>query len=90
MWHRAGRGGLARNGDFWYPVRLIQYEKTEKTWLVRWWRGCSFEVLGTVSAGSITAVSELDVVDSLWRDRISRRKVRVCTAKLGLINDELM
>ena len=72
-----GRGGLARNGDFWYPVRLIDHKEPEKVWLVRWWRECQFEQPSTVLPGSITAVAESDIVDSLWGDRTARRKIRV-------------
>jgi len=75
---RSGRGALAHVGDSWYPVRLIQYKEAERTWLVRWWRGCFIEPLGSTVPGSITAISESDVVDSLWGDRMGRRKVRVC------------
>ena len=66
MLHRVGRGALARIGNFWYPIRLIQYKEKEKVWLVRWWRGCSFEAPESLAlVGSITAVSESDIVDSL-------------------------
>jgi len=77
-WSRAGRGALARNGEFWYPVRVIQYQTAEKSWLVRWWRGCSFEPKMTdIHPGSISAVPEPDIVDSLWGDRVGRRNIRV-------------
>ena len=80
IWGRPGRGGLARIGEFWYPVRLIESHADEK-WLVRWWRGCSFDPDNTgtvtVAPGSITAVPEDDIVDSLWGDRGGRRKIRV-------------
>jgi len=78
---RAGRGALAHKGEFWYPVRLIQYQAADKSWLVRWWRGCSFEPDSsdrkTIAPGSVSAVPELDIVDSLWGDRVGRRKTRV-------------
>jgi hypothetical protein len=88
--NRVGRGALAHSGDFWYPVRLIQYKEKEKSWLVRWWRGCSFDAPDPLAlAGMITAVSESDIVDSLWRDRMGRRKIRVSAhywTHLGSIN----
>lgn len=69
---------MAQSGDFWYPVRVIQYRSKEKMWLVRWWRECSFEAPESLTlGGSITAVSESGIVDSLWGDRMSRRKIRV-------------
>ena len=49
---------LARVGDFWYPVRLIQYKEKEKSWLVRWWRGCSFVAPG-ISADKIDPTLQL-------------------------------
>jgi len=83
IWSRAGRGALARNGEFWYPIRLIQYLEADKSWLVRWWRGCSFEPdssgMVTIAPGSTSTVPELDIVDSLWGDRVGRRKIRVST-----------
>jgi len=77
IWNRAGRGGLAKNGDFWYPIRLIDHKKAEKVWFVRWWRECRFEAPNAVAPGSISAVSESEIVDSLWGDQKERRKIRV-------------
>ena len=73
------RGGLAHNGDFWYPVRLIQHHEKEKTWSVHWWKGCDFGVLPSaiIIPGSITQIQEGDIVDSLWGDRMVRRAIRV-------------
>jgi hypothetical protein len=45
--------------------------------MVRWWRECQFEQPNTVIPGTITAVAESDIVDSLWGDRTARRKIRV-------------
>ena len=73
-----GRGGLARHGDFWYPVRLIDHKKAEKRWLVRWWRENQFEE-PTIAPGSVSAVADSDIVDSLWGNQVERRKIRVCT-----------
>jgi len=77
---RAGRGGLARNGEFWYPVRLMQHHEKEQTWSVRWWKGCDFGVSPTsttIIPGSITQTQEVDIVDSLWGERTARRAIRV-------------
>ena len=65
--------------EFWYPVRLIQYNEKEKEWSVRWWRGCDFgpSLAPAVASGSITSVKECDIVDSLWGDRTARRAIRV-------------
>lgn len=76
---RSGRGALARYGDFWYPVRLIQYLKPSKKWRIRWWRECSiFDKAGIqVESGSLMLIDEGDVVDSLWGHVKARRQVRV-------------
>ena len=72
---RPGIGALARHGQYWYPLRLILHKKNK--WNVRWqWGGCQFDEL-SVEPNSITAVSQQDVVDSLWNDHTSRRKIRV-------------
>ncbi|KAF8075742.1 hypothetical protein FPV67DRAFT_1648897 [Lyophyllum atratum] len=73
---RSGRGALARHGDYWYPVRLIQLEKDSKSWRVRWWRENIFELEGIVP-DSFTVVRLEDLVDSLWLDHNERRKIRL-------------
>jgi hypothetical protein len=79
---RAGRGALARYGDFWYPVRLIKYLEPSKKWRIRWWRECSFDmpVVGIASGSELlmpVLIDERDVVDSLWGNAKARRKIRV-------------
>ena len=71
-----GRGALARYGDFWYPVRLIQYLKPSKKWRIRWWRECCFDK-EEIESGSMMLIDERDVVDSLWGIAKARRQVRV-------------
>ncbi|KAF8833214.1 hypothetical protein BDN67DRAFT_986172 [Paxillus ammoniavirescens] len=39
---RAGKGALVRQGKYWYPVRLIQFDAHQSGWLVRWWCLCKF------------------------------------------------
>ncbi|KAF5379487.1 hypothetical protein D9615_006638 [Tricholomella constricta] len=73
---KEGCGALARHGKFWYPVRLIQSEKMQSRWLVRWWRGCEFEESG-ITPDFYTLVPAIDLVDSLWMDRTERRKIRL-------------
>jgi len=73
---RSGCGALARQGDYWYPVRLIQPNETQTKWSVRWWKHCEFVANG-VEPGSITSVPTIDIVDALWMDRTGRRKIRV-------------
>jgi len=83
IWSRAGRGVLAHNGKFWYPIQLIQYQEADKSWLVRWWRGCSFEPdssgMVTIAPRLTSTVPELDIVDSLWGDQVGRQKIQVST-----------
>ncbi|KAF5323682.1 hypothetical protein D9619_012867 [Psilocybe cf. subviscida] len=73
---RAGKGALAKHGEFWYPVRLIQHLKEEKCWRVKWWRGCKFSTNG-IQEGSMSDVPENLIVDSLWRNQDERRKRRL-------------
>ncbi|CAA7270203.1 unnamed protein product [Cyclocybe aegerita] len=68
----SGCGALARNGDFWYPVRLIQKAK----WKVRWWRSCLF-MDDKIQPDSTTLVEQGDIVDELWDDRAARRQIRL-------------
>ncbi|KAF9552882.1 hypothetical protein CPC08DRAFT_767975 [Agrocybe pediades] len=72
---RAGRGALARIGDFWYPVRLI--EKSDSCWRVQWWRGNMFEPGVLETPGAASEVNHANLVDSLWMDRSARRKIRL-------------
>lgn len=73
---REGCGALARHGEFWYPVRLIDHKEDRKKWQVRWWRGCEFAADG-IEADSYTEVELTSLVDSLWSKRTERRKIRV-------------
>lgn len=72
-----GKGALVRLGTFWYPVRLIYYDKQKNTWLVRWWRGNKFEEQITVKPDTVTEVEMSVIVDSLWLDRTKRREIQV-------------
>ncbi|KAF4618104.1 hypothetical protein D9613_012649 [Agrocybe pediades] len=72
---RAGRGALARIGDFWYPVRLI--ERSDSCWRVQWWRGNIFEPGVLETPGAASEVNHGSLVDSLWMDRGARRKIRL-------------
>ena len=73
----AGRGALARHGDFWYPVRLIQ--RVDEDWWVQWWRETYFTSTSVV-AGGVSLVESTDIVDSLWLNCASRRTIRVGTS----------
>lgn len=67
----AGKGALAQFGDFWYPVRLIQ--KQRSSWRVKWWRGCQFNYPDEPSEW----IPESQIVDELWGDKRMRRTIRV-------------
>lgn len=76
---RAGRGALALHGKFWYPALVVQrYGHNLNSWVVRWWRGCQFELDGNqVEPGSTSIVSLGQIIDSLWLKQEERRKIRV-------------
>ncbi|KAF8956646.1 hypothetical protein BDZ97DRAFT_1925337 [Flammula alnicola] len=73
---RSGRGALARVGEFWYPVRLIQ--KVNDGWRVQWWRENKFIMDdGPQTPGAFSVVNSTEIVDSLWNDRPGRRAIRL-------------
>lgn len=76
-----GKGVLARNGEFWYPGRLIDrvFDEDESAtiWRIKWWRGCQSSS-DEVIAGASVMINEEDIVDSLYGKRDERRKIRVC------------
>lgn len=74
---RAGRGALVLHGKFWYPALVVQ-RSGPNAWIVRWWRGCQFELDGIrVEPGSTSIVNLGQIVDSLWLKRQERRQIRV-------------
>ncbi|KAF9030656.1 hypothetical protein BJ165DRAFT_1358700 [Panaeolus papilionaceus] len=72
---KAGRGALARFGTYFYPVRLVQ--KLDSGWIVRWWRGNEYSPDVLHQAVEISFVLLTDLHDALWRDRFTRRKIRL-------------
>jgi hypothetical protein len=76
---RAGRGALVLHGKFWYPALVVQrYGPNFNAWIVRWWRGCQFELDGIqAEPGSTSMVSLGKIVDSLWLKQEERRQIRV-------------
>ena len=67
-----------KQGEYWYPVQLIQPNGTCTKWKVRWWKHCEFKDSG-IKPDSITSIATTDIVDALWMDRTSQRKVHVST-----------
>ncbi|KAJ7572400.1 hypothetical protein C8J56DRAFT_1068918 [Mycena floridula] len=73
-----GKGVLARNGTFSYPVRLIQYFEDTDEWELVWWWGCEFHRTSTFgSPGGRSRVSTKCIVDELWGDLSGRRNIRL-------------
>ncbi|EKM79081.1 hypothetical protein AGABI1DRAFT_128246 [Agaricus bisporus var. burnettii JB137-S8] len=75
---RPGVGALCKLGDFHYPVRLLKYDASTKTWDVQWWRGCRF-----LSGGphrlpdDITSEPESSIADAHWGEPMARRDIRL-------------
>ena len=69
---RAGKGALARHGDYWYPVRLLQ-RMDGNHWQVARWRGNRYVDIQDAAA----LVKEEDLVDELQGDFEARRRIRV-------------
>ncbi|KAJ7580069.1 hypothetical protein C8J56DRAFT_795369, partial [Mycena floridula] len=73
-----GKGVLARNGTFSYPVRLIQYFEATDEWELVWWWGCEFHRTSTFgSPGGRSRVSTKCIVDELWGDLSGRHNIRL-------------
>ncbi|KAJ6601491.1 hypothetical protein B0H10DRAFT_1824052 [Mycena sp. CBHHK59/15] len=75
MCTRPGKGALARWGDYWYPVRLIQ-KKDQSSWVVKWWRLSHFPSSGP-SPELWTTIEEKDLQDELWADVAARRQIKL-------------
>lgn len=71
---------LARHGEFYYPVRLIQRYSADKDstqilrWQVVWWRECSFTL---PPPDERSYIDEDQIVDSLYNDVKGRRQIKV-------------
>ncbi|KAF8955597.1 hypothetical protein BDZ97DRAFT_1764645 [Flammula alnicola] len=73
---KSGIGALAHNGDFWYPVHLIELHNHQ--WSVQWWRSCIFhDSSSEIEPGTVTSVPETNIVDSLWADTIRHRNIQL-------------
>lgn len=85
---RAGRGALVLHGKFWYPALVVQrLGHGPNAWVVRWWRGCQFELEGTQAdsePGSTSIVYLGQIIDSLWLKHEDRRQIRVSFINLYL------
>ncbi|KAJ7800621.1 hypothetical protein B0H14DRAFT_2279282, partial [Mycena olivaceomarginata] len=67
----AGKGSLARHGNYWYPVRLVM--KAKSGWTVAWWRGNEYDD----PSPPPTLVLDSDLRDELWADTQKRRQIRL-------------
>ncbi|KAJ7476111.1 hypothetical protein FB451DRAFT_1034470, partial [Mycena latifolia] len=72
---RVGMGALVKIGKYHYPVRLLQKEKGDKGWTVKFWRGCQFKAGQAPSP--LIPIPESDLVDSLYGNRPARRAIRL-------------
>ncbi len=68
-----GKAALARDGLFWYVVRLLDVEG--RFWTVKWLRFNRFAEGSKRIHGDVTMVHENDIVDELWQDRKGRRSI---------------
>jgi hypothetical protein len=75
---------LARHGNFWYPVRLINRViiEEEPYWHVKWWPLSTFANSIPTGAQWISLLSQDNIVDELWNRREERRLIRVCPSSL--------
>ncbi|KAJ7366156.1 hypothetical protein DFH08DRAFT_678760 [Mycena albidolilacea] len=67
----AGKGSLARHGNYWYPVRLVM--KAKSGWTVAWWCGNEYDD----PSPPPTLVLDSDLRDELWADTQKRRQIRL-------------
>ena len=79
---RPGLGVLVRRGTYWYPGRLIDCPgETEiyDLYYVRLWRDCQFDETAREMTPSLDVnVPPTDIVDCLYKDKLRRRRIRVC------------
>ncbi|KAF9062287.1 hypothetical protein BDP27DRAFT_1428067 [Rhodocollybia butyracea] len=70
-----GKGILVcQGGTYYYPARLIAWDKKLKTGTVEMWRGIQSPA---AARGIIDNVSLPDIVDGLWQDQDGRRTIQL-------------
>ncbi|KAF9071317.1 hypothetical protein BDP27DRAFT_1419113 [Rhodocollybia butyracea] len=70
-----GKGILVRQGGtYYYPARLITWDKKSKIGTVEMWRGIQSPA---AAGGIIHNVTLPDIVDGLWQDQAGRRTIRL-------------
>ncbi|TRM67848.1 hypothetical protein BD626DRAFT_564741 [Schizophyllum amplum] len=71
-----GQGCLVRDGEFWYPARILN--RTDNLWTIKFWRFRHF--CSSTTTGSRALVREVrleDIYDELWQDHSHRRMIRL-------------
>lgn len=69
-----GKGVLVKQaGVYYYPGRLISWNKTSQVGTVQMWRGIQNDLANQI----IKKVPITDIVDGLWQDQEGRRRIRV-------------
>ncbi|KAF9060776.1 hypothetical protein BDP27DRAFT_1406953 [Rhodocollybia butyracea] len=67
----AGKGVLVKHSnEFYYPGRLIYWDKNAKHGSVEMWRGIQNDLAGTI----IEKIPVKNIVDGLWMDEKGRQK----------------
>ncbi|KAF9072159.1 hypothetical protein BDP27DRAFT_1418301 [Rhodocollybia butyracea] len=70
----AGKGVLVKHSnEFYYPGRLIYWDKNAKHGSVEMWRGIQNDLAGTI----IEKIPVKNIVDGLWMDEKGRRKIQL-------------
>ncbi|KAJ7705174.1 hypothetical protein B0H16DRAFT_1295048 [Mycena metata] len=73
---KVGMGALAKYGKYHYPVRLLLRLPRRQGWRVRFWRGCAYPP-DVPPPDPEKAVTEDDLVDSLYGNQAARRRIRL-------------
>lgn len=70
-----GKGVLVKQDNaYYYPGRLICWDKRTQSGTVQMWRGIQNDLANHI----IKHVPITDIADGLWQDQEGRRKIRVC------------
>ncbi|EIW81980.1 hypothetical protein CONPUDRAFT_72328 [Coniophora puteana RWD-64-598 SS2] len=79
FWQLASsKGGLARFGKFWYPVRIVDTENLlgKAYFFVKWWRGNHYTSPRSPQDLARPVLLD-DLVDALWNDAKARRQIKL-------------
>ena len=65
---------MHNGGTFYYPARIILWDKTQQTATVEMWRGIEN---GDIAGKILEGVAGHQIVDGLYKDKDGRRQVQV-------------